>query len=535
MLLARRQGGLTRFLPSSVHLKAGLLVLGPLFPARSGVFAGRMRIGIALWAKIGTMTYSQVSALALLVPLIGLSACSSKEGEPLNSTGGAGSLPSGGNSGIGGGGLDASGGVGATGGGAPSGGASGVGGDPSAVGGASTGGTGSGGDAAGGTASGGQSQTGARYPFPQNHESEHCVFPTAYQNSDVQAAYQDWKTKVVTSEGASGHLRIKKPDSGSVIGSTVSEGMGYGLLLSVYMDEQPVFDELWKYVLLYLNDNGLMDWEVSPTGEVIGLGAALDGDEDMAWALIMADRQWGGQGSLDKTYLAYAIDLIHAMWDFEVDHTRGDMPLAGDTWGDVDITNISYFAPAYYRVFGQVAGMEAEWNRAIDTSYSILNKSLNATSGNANNGLVPAWCDSAGTPVVAFDGAPTHYQNDSSRTPFRIGQDYCYYGEPRALAYMEKITSFFVGVGVDNIVDGYELNGTPRPDFGKNGVGSASFVGPAAVGASYGVSNQAFLDEAYAALASRTLTAGTIYYQASWNALSILMLSGGFYEFPAAN
>jgi len=404
-----------------------------------------------------------------------------------------------------------------------------------AAGGAIGGGPGSGGDAAGGSASGGQSPTGAHFPFPQNAPSEHCVVPTAYQNSDVKAAYDAWKATVVTSDGASGHLRVKKPDSGTQIGSTVSEGMGYGLLLSVYLDDQQVFDELWKYVLLYLNANGLMDWEVSPSGQVIGLGAALDGDEDMAWALIMADRQWGGQGSLDEPYLTYAIELIHAMWDFEVDHTRGDMPLAGDTWGNVDITNISYFAPAYYRVFGQVAGMEAEWNRAIDTSYVILNNSLNAQSGNATNGLVPAWCDSSGTPVVAFEGAPTHYQNDSSRTPFRIGQDYCYYGEPRALAYMQKITSFFTGVGVDNIVDGYELDGTPRPDFGTNGVGSASFVGPAAVGASYSTANQAFLDQAYMALAGGGLTAGTIYYQISWNALSILTVTGGFFEFPASN
>jgi endoglucanase len=468
-------------------------------------------------------------------------ACSSAPTSGPSGAGGGASLgggPAGGSSpGIGG----ASPGVGGT---AATGGTAAGGGLAASGGGASGGGLGTGGGvpgaggdvtASGGAGTGGQSATGARFPFPQNHPSEYCVLPTSFQNTEVRAAYDDWKTKTVTSDGASGHLRVKKPDSGTQIGSTVSEGMGYGLLLSVYMDDQAVFDELWKYVLLYLNANGLMDWEVGPNGDVIGLGAALDGDEDMAWALIMADRQWGGQGTLDKTYLAYAIDLIHAMWDFEVDHTRNDMPLPGDTWGNVDITNISYFAPAYYRVFGQVAGMEAEWGRAIDTSYTILNNSLNATNGNAENGLVPAWCNSAGTPVVAFSGAPTHYQNDSSRTPFRIGQDYCYYGEPRALDYMKKISSFFVGVGVDNIVDGYDLNGTPRPERGTNGVGSASFVGPAAVGASYSADNQAFLDEAYTALAGRGLTAGTIYYQASWNALSILMVTGGFFELPAAN
>jgi endo-1,4-beta-D-glucanase Y len=218
------------------------------------------------------------------------------------------------------------------------------------------------------------------------------------------------------------------------------------------------------------------------------------------------------------------------MWDHEIDHSRGDMPLPGDAWGSDDITNISYFAPAYYRVFGQVADMEDEWNRAISKSYDILEASLTAANGNAENGLVPAWCNSAGVPVEAFSGAPTHFQNDSTRTPFRVGQDYCYYGEPRALEYMKKITAFYTSVGVANIVDGYDLDGTPRPDFGVNGLGSASFVGPAAVGASYSSDNQPFFDEAYAALVTQELTAGTIYYQKSWAALSLLMMTGGFIE-----
>ena len=67
---------------------------------------------------------------------------------------------------------------------------------------------------------------------------------------------------------------MSKPDSGTVIGSTVSEGMGYGLLLAVYHDDQTVFDQLWRYTAQYLNANGLMDWEVDPDGTVIGSGAA---------------------------------------------------------------------------------------------------------------------------------------------------------------------------------------------------------------------------------------------------------------------
>jgi len=405
------------------------------------------------------------------------------------------------------------------------GGAATSGGAPSGGGGAATAGSGAGGATM-------ASDTNARYPFPQNVASEYCVFPSAYTNADVQSAYDLWKETVVTSEGAGEFLRVRKPDSGSIIDSTVSEGMGYGMLLTVYMDDQDVFDKLWKYVLQYLNGNGLMEWEISPDGGIIGNGAALDGDEDMAWALVMADRQWGSSGSLDDTYMNYALDLIQAMWDHEIDHTRSEMPLPGDSWGGADVTNISYFAPAYYRVFAEVSGNDG-WLQAVTTSYDILERSLNQTNGNADNGLVPAWCDSNGTPVEAYGGAPLHFQNDSTRTPFRVGQDYCYYGEPRALDYMQKITSFYTSVGASNIVDGYELDGTPRPDFSQNGLQPASFVGPGAVGASYSADNQSFIDEAYALVASQELTAGTIYYQKSWSALSLLMLTGNFFELPA--
>jgi endo-1,4-beta-D-glucanase Y len=283
--------------------------------------------------------------------------------------------------------------------------------------------------------------------------------------------------------------------------------------------------------MLYFDENGLMHWEVDPSGNVIGTGAALDGDEDMGWALVMADRQWGGGGSLDGTYLSHAVDLIDAMWDHEIDHSRGEMPLPGDAWGGADITNISYFAPAYYRVFAEVTDNPG-WLDAVARSYEIIALSLNEAQGNADNGLVPAWCDSSGTPVEAFSGAPTHFQNDSTRTPFRVGQDYCYYGEPRALEYMQKITSFYTSVGVDQIVDGYDLDGTPHPDFSTGGLQPASFVGPAGVGAMYSADNQAFVDEAYSAVATGELTAGTIYYQKSWTALSLLMMTGNFTELP---
>lgn len=375
--------------------------------------------------------------------------------------------------------------------------------------------------------------TRATFPFPQNARTSHCIYPKNAESEHVRAAYRAFYDATVTSEGAGGYLRIKKPDSGSVIGSTVSEGIGYGMLLAVYMDDQNLFDNLWKYEQSHLDANGLMDWEIGPDNKVTsgGAGAATDGDEDMAWALIMADRQWGGSGALSDSYLNHAKKLIDLIFTYEVDVGRNYLLRPGDKWGNVDVTNISYFAPAYFRVFGQVTGKVDEWNKVIAGNYDILERSLNSTSGNQDNGLVPAWCDSTGKPVVAYSGAPTHFQNDSTRTPFRVGQDYCYFGEARAKSYLAKISNFYVGIGVAGIVDGYNLDGTPRAERATNGARAASFVGPAGVGAMSDAKYQSFVDEAYSAVATLNLNAGTIYYQKSWTALSLLMLTGNFSDF----
>jgi endo-1,4-beta-D-glucanase Y len=367
---------------------------------------------------------------------------------------------------------------------------------------------------------------GVNFPFPQNRRSPHCIYPSNFSNDDVRAAYAKWKTTTVTSNGARGHLRVQRvnPDPPFPENSTVSEGIAYGMLLAVYMDDQPLFDGLWKYEQSFLDDNGLMNWEIDATGTQIlgGGGAATDADEDMAFALVMADRQWGGKGSLNDTYLNYGKTQIDKIWKHEI--LEGKLVKPGDHWGDWNTVNISYFAPAYYRVFAQVTG-NAGWNNVITTCYDTMDNALNDANGNKTNGLVPAWCTSRGVPN---NGA--NYQYDSCRTPFRIAQDYCYFGEPRAKAYVAKTSTFFSQIGAYAIVDGYALNGTPQP--ARSGQ-SAAFVGPAGVGAMSDAAYQSFVDQTYTNVATLNLLVGGTYYELSWTALSLLMMTGNFLDYTA--
>jgi endo-1,4-beta-D-glucanase Y len=374
---------------------------------------------------------------------------------------------------------------------------------------------------------------GSQYPFPQNRQSSACTYPSNYSNADVQAAYAKWKKDLVTADEADGHLRVQRTASDGVdscrpLGSTVSEGIAYGMLASVYMNDEPLFDGLWLFEQGNLDSNGLMNWAPEGSGPDCG-GAATDADEDMAFALVMADRQWGGQGSIGEPYKQAAITMIGQIWNTEVFQSKWLRAGDGD-WATNTNLNVSYLAPAYYKVFRNIdPNTSHDWNALVDGSYSTI---ADALTGNQNqsNGLVPAWCDDS-SQTTCRPGSPGNYQYDSCRTPFRIGLDWCWSSEPRAQAYVQKTSTFFAGVGASHIADGYALDGTPMP--ANVGQLAAAFVGPAAVGAMSAPAYQGFLDDAYAEVATGNLEAGGAYYEESWTLLSLLMLTGNFLDYSS--
>ena len=207
----------------------------------------------------------------------------------------------------------------------------------------------------------------------------------------------------------------------------------------------------------------------------------------MAFALVMADKHWGGQAASSTTYLEPRRSRSALIWQHEVDHDSNDVLTPGDSSAAARIINISYFAPAYYRDLrpGRPA-TPPTGERVIETSYTRhLPATLNTTNGNADNGLVPAWSTPAGVPMTPpGTSMPTYYQLDSCRTPFRIGAGLLLERRAaRARPTCRQISGFYAGIGVANLVDGYDLNGTPHPQFVTTAARAPPFVGPAGVGA----------------------------------------------------
>lgn len=366
-----------------------------------------------------------------------------------------------------------------------------------------------------------QNTAGGMFPYPQGHALPHCTLP-AYDTDKVAQAYTAWKAKFFD------NTRVLRPENNS---DTASEGIAYGMLIGVYMNDKPMFDALWTYARSKLDGNGLMTWHYSSSGTIIDQGAATDADQDMAWALLMADKQWPSGG-----YLAPATTLINNIFAHEVDQGAGFVLKPGDNFGGANQTNPSYFAPSYYRTFARVTSNPG-WMNVLTTSYSILNKA------SGTYGLVPNWVNSSGAGVngPGNDGNGVYFGYDACRTPWRIALDYCENGEPQALMYLERIVGFYAmksatgGLGL--IRDGYTGAGA-MPPMNPTNLGSyiagMAFIGPGGVAAMDGMHND-FAAQVYATLVYDTTalinSPGVFsYFNGSWGMLSLLTMSGNFWD-----
>ncbi len=362
---------------------------------------------------------------------------------------------------------------------------------------------------------------GAKYPFPQGHLFANCTYPP-YDTDTMATMYLNWKAKFFQPQGQTG--RVIRPENAN---DTVSEGIGYGMVIGVYMNDRPMFDALWAYAQSKFDGSGLMNWQIGAGGNVIGNGSATDGDEDMAWALLQAATQWGG-----GTYKTDAVKLIENIWSKEIDQGGGNVLKPGENFGGSGQTDPSYFAPAYYRVFAKVTSHD--WMAVVDSSYTILQKASGAY------GLVPNWSNASGAGVNGPNNDTTGpiFGFDASRTPWRIAHDYCENGEPRAKAYLDKLTAFFAGK-VTSLATLGALKAT-YTTAGADGTGSAgmSLLGPAGVGAMVG-GHADFTGYVYQALdllstdpSKMSINGLYTYYHASWGVLSMLAMSGNFWNLP---
>jgi endo-1,4-beta-D-glucanase Y len=374
------------------------------------------------------------------------------------------------------------------------------------------------------------------HPFPVDGAVGSCTKPTGASGKYLVDMYTRWKSTFVVVSGSS--ARIQRPEN---LDDTVSEGIGYGMLIAVNMGDKTLFDQLWAYEQnnKEANKGNLMTWCVTPGGGGTGTacgqngskgGTATDADEDMAFALVEAGKQWGG------SYAATAASLISDIWSYDMD-SGASLPTGGSNLGSSSsLMNPSYFAPAYYRVFAGIDKASGHnWSTAATNVYNAIN-SIEAAVG--TKGLIPAWC--TGSCSSLGGGGYTdasNYQYDAHRVPWRIGLDACWNsGIPAAgTTFLTKNAAFFASQatnGIGRVYDNYTMTGgaggaMPEPN-------SMSAIGAAGVGA-MAAGNTAFanaawhflLDASYTPDPTTRATAYT-YFNATVGLMTALTLSGNF-------
>lgn len=249
--------------------------------------------------------------------------------------------------------------------------------------------------------------------------------------AQLQAEYLAWKMAHVEACANGSSVVVKD-------GAVVSEGIAYGMLLSVAMADQPLFDGLWKFYQDHLDKNGLMNWRTAKC-EAPGnnnSNAATDADLDATMALVQAAARWPAATS---GYLAKAEALAAKIIQFESDMCNGRRILRpGDAFGGCSDPgnpriNPSYFSPGYYKVFAHYFTSQAgTWSALGDATYQLY-----AIYQARMDNLVPDWSGPDGS-----DDSGSQYWYDACRTPWRVAVDYAWTGDTRAKTFMANVSSW---------------------------------------------------------------------------------------------
>ncbi|HXN31472.1 MAG TPA: glycosyl hydrolase family 8 [Polyangiaceae bacterium] len=347
------------------------------------------------------------------------------------------------------------------------------------------------------------------FPFPQDRKAANCTYPTSISHLKIKTAYQDWTAAMVTSSGApAGALRVQDPMTSN---QTSSEAMGYGMLIAVYMSDKKTFDAFWAYVQAHMS-NGLMSWQVTSGGTSSGtqVSSATDADQDMAWALIMADKQWPG-----GSYLTAAKSILTNIKSQEVASSN---KLKDGNFANAPSTYPDYAAPDYYKVFATVSG-DSSWSSVSTAEYSQLIGAQNATTG-----LIPD----------TINGSTFGY--DACRAPWRVGLDYCWNATAGAKSFLTPMVNYFVQYASQNL--GPKSIKIPITSL-SGGAGqnvSGAITGPIAIAAMMSASNQSFVDTSwsylYSVIANDT-TGSPNYFSSTVGLISMLAISGNFVDYTS--
>ncbi|CAM5622146.1 hypothetical protein STANM337S_05902 [Streptomyces tanashiensis] len=323
----------------------------------------------------------------------------------------------------------------------------------------------------------------------------------AVLDQKVVEYYNKWKAAFVRQNCGNGWYQIISPDADHPY---VAEAQGYGMVVTATMagadpDAKKIFDGLVKWKIDHpssVNPNLLAAEQDTACKSVNGGDGATDGDMDVAYGLLLADKQWGSAGTYN--YKDLALKHIAAIKKDEVNPTTKLLKL-GDWSGSGDqyyyISRTSDWMADHFRAFRAASG-DTTWD-AVRGAHQTQISRLQSTYA-SGTGLLPDFVVDTNTTPRPAPGQVLEDPNDGAywwnacRTPWRIADDAVTSGDATSLAAARKLNGWIktkTGGDPNKIAVGYKLNGTQISSGSE-----AAFFAPFAVAAMTDPGSQAWLD-----------------------------------------
>ncbi|MFE5595877.1 glycosyl hydrolase family 8 [Streptomyces sp. NPDC056549] len=364
--------------------------------------------------------------------------------------------------------------------------------------------------------------------------------PTGTQSALDQKVvdyYNKWKAAFVRQNCGNGWYQVISPDADHPY---VAEAQGYGMVVTATMagadpDAKKIFDGLVKWKIDHpssVNPNLLAAEQDTACKSVNGGDGATDGDMDVAYGLLLADKQWGSTGTYN--YKDLALKHIAAIKKDEVNPTTKLLKL-GDWSGSGDqyyyITRTSDWMVDHFRAFRAASG-DTSWDSVRSAHQTQITRLQSAYA--SGTGLLPDFVVDTNTTPRPAPGQVLEDPNDGAywwnacRTPWRIADDAVTSGDTTSLAAARKVNGWIktkTGGDPNKIAVGYKLNGTQISSGSE-----AAFFAPFAVAAMTDPGSQAWLDALWNKMVATPVDTSS-YFSASIQ-LQVMITASGNHWVP---
>jgi oligosaccharide reducing-end xylanase len=269
-----------------------------------------------------------------------------------------------------------------------------------------------------------------------------------------------------------------------------TEGLSYGMMISVQLNKKAEFDALWNWSKTYLYHDspthpsyGFFSWQARTNGTVMSEFVAPDGEEYYVMALYFAAHRWGN-GSGIYNYKAEADQLLSNMRHRQPitgqlsmlrRNSRTNVTVTAGALFDEEhkmvlftpsserprFTDPSYHLPAFYELWARWGPLADRpfWTEAAAASRDFFPRTAHPVTA-----LAPDYAHFDGSPAsTAWNTNAANFGFDAFRTAGNWSVDWSWWAKaPREQELSDKLQAFFeskglAGYGCRFTLDGRQL------------------------------------------------------------------------------